>query len=144
MNIKAVLAAAVLAGAYSAAAEGVVLRAPGVLYDAPSAQARGLFVLTAGYPLKEISRVDGWRKVGLPDGANGWIKDSLALPKRAAVVVAEMAAAKFSPAPDAAEVFYARKGVVLEVLGEKSGWTEVLHPDGETGFISAADLWTNL
>ncbi|MBE8159036.1 MAG: SH3 domain-containing protein [Betaproteobacteria bacterium] len=140
--MKTVLAAALFAFSL-AAAESLVLRAPGILYDGPSAQAAPLFILTAGYPLREISRVDGWRKVGLPDGENGWVRDNLAQSKRAAVVVAELAAARFSPSADAAEVFYARKGVALEVLGESGGWTEVRHQDGETGYMRAADLWTN-
>ena len=142
MKKTGLLAAALFA--FSAAAEGIAMKTPGVLYDAPSEQARPLFILTAGYPLRQISRVDGWRKVGLHTGENGWVRENDAAPKKSAVVSAETAAVRFSPSPDAAEVFYARRGVVLNIVGENGGWTEVSHQDGETGFVNSSDLWTNL
>lgn len=127
----------------TAAGESAVLREPAVLYDSHSAQATPLFILGAGYPLREVSRVDGWRKVSLFTGESGWVRERLVRAARAAAVSVEMTAARASPVNSAPEVFYARRGVILEVLQTRGGWLEVLHADGETGYVPAADLWTN-
>lgn len=127
----------------AALADGAVLREPAVLYDAHSERATPLFILAAGHPLREVSRVDGWRKVSLFTGESGWVRERFVRAAKAAAVSAEMTAARSSPAASAPEVFYARRGVVLEVLRADGAWLEVLHPDGETGYAPAADLWTN-
>ncbi|MGI9307346.1 MAG: SH3 domain-containing protein [Gammaproteobacteria bacterium] len=137
------LAAFAAYAAGGAAAEGFVLRAPAVLFDGPSREAAKLFILDAGHPLRQVSRVDGWRKAQLHGGEIGWVQDSLARQKRAAVVAEDLAAVRVSPSPSAAPVFYARKGVILEVLGESDGWLEVLHAGGETGYAPSAALWKN-
>ena len=126
-----------------AMAEGLVLRAPAVLYDGPSERALPLLILTGGHPLRPISGVDGWRKVAIAAGANGWVRERHARSLRAAVVTAKTAAVRLSPAAAAAEVFYARQGVVLEVLRAAGGWLEVAHADGETGYVAHADVWLN-
>ena len=129
--------------AVSPSAAGVVLREAAVLYDSHSAQSTPLLILTAGYPLREISRVDGWRKISLHTGESGWVRERQVRPLRAGVVVAELAAVRVSPENNAPESFYARRGVVLEVLQNTGAWLEVLHPDGETGYIRIADIWAN-
>ncbi len=126
-----------------ASATGAVLREPAVLYDSHSERATPLFILAAGHPLREVSRVDGWRKVSLFTGESGWVRERFVRAARAAAVSAEMTAARSSPSFSAPEVFYARRGVVLEVLRTEGAWLEVLHSDGETGYAPAAELWTN-
>ena len=130
-------------GTAAAVAEGAVLRSPAVLYDSHSEQATPLLILSAGHPLRFVSRVDGWRKVSLFTGETGWVRERFVREKRAAIVAADIAAARTLPSSLSPEVFYARRGVALEVLRTAGAWLEVLHPDGETGYIAAADLWTN-
>lgn len=141
MNKRLWLVVALLAA--PAAASGWVLQAPAVLYDGPSERALPLLILTAGHPLRQISRVDGWRKVSIADGDSGWVRERHTRSLRAAVVTAATAAVRLSPSAAAAEVFYARKGVILEVLRVAGGWLEVAHADGETGYVARADVWLN-
>lgn len=144
MRALSLICAGVFAVSFSvAAADGLVLRTPAVLFDSHSSNARKLFVLSAGYPLREITRVDGWRKVSLPAGESGWVREQVVRSAKGAVVSVELAAVKTSPSPSAPEVFYARQGVALEVLKVLGPWVEVLHPDGETGYVSVADVWLN-
>ena len=125
------------------AADSLVLHEPATLYDGPSSQATPLLILTAGYPLKEISRVDGWRKVIIDSGDSGWVRELYLRQKPAAIVTADTIVARSSPSPAAPAVFYGRRNLTLDVLGEKNGWVEVLHADGETGYVLFSDVWVN-
>ena len=129
--------------AVAASAQGVALNAPAALYQGPSAQAGAMFVLSNGYPLRQISSVDGWRKVILNSGETGWIRAALADELTAAIVTAELAAVRSSNTDNAPPVFYARKGVTLTVLMVDAGWAQVSHADGETGYVALSDLWLN-
>lgn len=118
---------------------------PTVMYDAPSEKAQTLFILSGGYPLKEISKVDGWHKLSGPNGELGWIAADHLAAGRAVVVSADSAAVRVDPHPAAAAVFFARRGVVLEVLesNRANGWFKVLHRDGEVGYLRLSDSWAN-
>ena len=54
------------------AAESLQTLEPTTLFDGPSKKANPRFILSGGYPLKEISRVHGWRKVLIFSGEIGW------------------------------------------------------------------------
>lgn len=127
-----------------AAAAALQTMKPVVLYDAPSAQARPLLILAGGFPLKEISRVDGWYKVTGSGNDTGWVAAGEVREKRAAIVITGRAAVRVDPHPAAAAVFFAQRNVVLEVLqSAASGWLKVAHPDGETGYLQKSDSWQN-
>ena len=118
---------------------------PAVMYDAPSGQARPLLILAGGFPLKEISRVDGWYKVSDYNNDIGWIAAGEVRSHRAAVIVVGRAAIRVDPHPAAAAVFFAQRGVVLDILqpAADNGWLKVVHPDGETGYLQKSDSWQN-
>lgn len=127
-----------------AAAGGWRATAPAVLYDAPSAAAGKLLILSGGHPLREISRVDGWRKVTIFSGEIGWVREEKTAPFEAVVVVSDRAAARVAPNAAAAAVFFAQRGVVLEALEAfADGWIKTVHPDGEVGFVQVGDGWVN-
>lgn len=126
-----------------AMAEGLHTLRPAVLYDAPSKEANPKAILTGNYPLRQISSVDGWRKVTSHNGDNGWLAEADVGAAQRAVVL-ETRATIFNAANEsAAPVFYARRGVVLEVLGRQGQWLKILHPDGETGYVAATAVWQN-
>lgn len=125
-----------------AAQAGVVLSAPAVLYDAPSTKAEPLWILDAGYPLRQLSAVDGWRKISTFSGENGWVQERNVRDARAGQTVEE-AVARSGPEESAAPAFRIQQGVILEVLNENGGWLQVSHRDGDTGFIPASVMWIN-
>lgn len=127
-----------------AQAEGLTTERPAVLYDAPSVKARAKAILVGDYPVKQVSRVDGWRKVFTYGGDEGWLAESDIRAAQGAVVVVERAVVRSDPHPQGAPIFYAKRGVILEILRRGIGeWVQVLHADGESGYIVAADIWQN-
>jgi SH3-like domain-containing protein len=106
-----------------------------VLYDAPSAKAKKLYVVNQGYPLEVVVVVEGWVKVRDANGEFTWVESKALTDKRTVMV---------SQAADEASaiIFQAQQNVILELENVASaGWLRVKHRDGQSGFIKVADVW---
>lgn len=113
-----------------------------VLFDAPSKEARKLFVLSRFYPVEIIVDLDRWAKVRDAAGGLAWMDKAQLSERRMVLVTAPLLDVRRAPVADAPLVFQAEKDVVLELLGlEAGGWAKVRHRDGATGFALAKDLW---
>jgi len=117
-----------------------------VMYDAPSAKARPLFVLGRDIPLELIVNVEGWMKVRDVSGTIAWVEKKAVGDKRMLVVRAPMADVLASPADNAPLVFKAEQNVLLEVadtayVSTTPGWVKVRHRDGQTGYVRIAQVW---
>ena len=117
-----------------------------VMYDAPSAKARPLFVLGRDIPLELIVNVEGWMKVRDVSGTIAWVEKKAVGDKRMLVVRAPMADILASPADNAPLVFKAEQNVLLEVadtayVSTTPGWVKVRHRDGQTGYVRIAQVW---
>jgi SH3-like domain-containing protein len=120
-----------------------------VLYDAPSAKARPLFVLGRDTPLEVIVPVEGWIKVRDAGGTIGWVDKGSLADRRSLVVRVPLAEVR-AHADDAAPlVFRAEQNVLLE-LAERAigasatatpGWVRVRHRDGQAGFVRIAQVF---
>ncbi len=141
----AVLLASVgLAAAWPAvAAEFRSVAATGtVLYDAPSLQARKVWVAPRQMPVEVLSVVNQWVKVRDVSGDAAWVERSQL--SNARTVVARGSATVRAAGQEGAEVlFVAERGVVLELLDPTlvSGWARVKHRDGTAGWVRAAEVW---
>jgi len=113
-----------------------------ILYDAPSVKSKKLYVVSRGYPLEVLVRVEGWVKVRDSAGALTWI-ESRALGERRTVMVRVPVAQVLGEAQDgAAIVFEAQRDVVLDLVEVAAGgWVRVRHDDGATGFIRVNQVW---
>jgi SH3-like domain-containing protein len=138
-----VAAAAFAACAALAAEFRVTGEAPTLLYDAPSAKARPLFVYGRDVPVEVLVSVEGWTKVRDVGGAIGWIASKGLADKRMLVVRAPAADVRASPDESAPVVFRAEQNVLLELAESASspattaapGWVKVRHRDGQVGFV---------
>lgn len=125
-------------------AGGMITKRAAVLYDSPSTKADKKLILSAYYPMRRIGFVSGWCKVLLAGGGNGWLRVKNVRPLQAAMAIGKGAIVRADPGDSAPGLFYAKSGVVLEVLGgARPGWWQVLHLDGETGYVAAAEVWVN-
>lgn len=117
-----------------------------VMYDAPSAKARPLFVLGRDIPLELIVNVEGWMKVRDVSGTIAWVEKKAVGDKRMLVVRAPTADVLASPVDNAPLVFKAEQNVLLEVadtayVSTTPGWVKVRHRDGQTGYVRIAQVW---
>jgi SH3-like domain-containing protein len=113
-----------------------------VLYDAPSRQAKALYVASRHYPVEVIVNLEAWVKVRDHTGALTWVERKLLAEQRMVVVTAPSAAVRVRPEEGAPAAFVAAQNVALEYLGAAAGgWVRVRHPDGAEGYLQANLVW---
>jgi SH3-like domain-containing protein len=146
----AALACGVIAATHVVAAEYRSIGEPAtVLYDAPSAKAKPLFVLGRDTPLEVIVPVEGWSKVRDVGGTIGWVEKKSLADKRTLVVRVTLAEVRANPEDTAALVFRAEQHVLLELAETATsaattsapGWVKVRHRDGQTGFVRITQVF---
>jgi SH3-like domain-containing protein len=117
-----------------------------ILYDAPSAKARPLFVLARDTPLELIVTVEGWMKVRDVGGTVAWVDRKVVGDKRMLVVRAPVADVLANPVDSAPLVFKAEQNVLVELVdpayvANTPGWAKVRHRDGQVGYVRIAQVW---
>lgn len=113
-----------------------------VLYDAPSAKARKLYVVNQGYPVEVVVMVEGWVKVRDANGELTWVESKALSDKRTVMVKVPLAQIRQGADDGSPVVFQAQQNVILELMDvESGGWLRVRHRDGQVGFVKVADVW---
>lgn len=116
--------------------------AAAVLYDAPSAKARKLYVVGRGYPVEVVVVVEGWAKVRDASGELTWIESRFLSDKRTVMIKVPLAQIRQSADESAPVVFQAQENVLLELVEvARGGWLRVRHRDGPSGFVKASEVW---
>lgn len=112
-----------------------------ILYDAPSTNAQKLFVLSNGYPVELVVKLDEWTKVRDDAGEFAWIENSRLSERHTVMVKGVSVEARLTPNENSPVVFTAEKSVFLELVELAVGWAKVRHNDGATGFVKVSQLW---
>lgn len=120
-----------------------------VLYDAPSAKAKPLFVLGRDVPLEVIVPVEAWIKVRDAGGTIGWVEKRALADRHTVVVRAPVADIRAIPDEAAPVVFRAEQNVLLELAEPAAsaattampGWVGVRHRDGQTGYVRISQVF---
>jgi len=146
-----VLLAGVLAFAHWAVAADfrATVEAATVLYDAPSARSKAMFVLGRDTPLEVIVPVEGWVKVRDVAGTIGWVEAKALGERRSLVVRTPLAEIRANPDDASPLVFRAELNVLLELAepvtsasaAATPGWVKVRHRDGQTGFVRITQVF---
>ncbi len=142
-SLAMALAAMAAAGGALAADYKTTADAPTILYDAPSAKARPLFVYGRDVPLEVLVVVEGWTKIRDTAGAFGWIASKSLSDKRMLLVRVPVAEIRANPDDAAPVVFRAEQNVLLDLAESATspgttatpGWVKVRHRDGQTGYV---------
>src|SRR5436309_10487789 len=150
-RLRGIVIAAALWPAFCAAAAEfrATSDAATILYDAPSARAKPLFVYGRDVPLETLVSVEGFTKVRDSSGTIGWIANRALADKRMLVVRASIADVRANPEDGAAVVFRAEQSVLLELAEPATsaaatatpGWVKVRHRDGQVGFVRVAQVF---
>lgn len=112
-----------------------------VLYDAPSAKSKKMYIVSRGYPLEVVVQVEGWIKVRDAAGGLYWA-ESKALDTTRNVLLTVATTVRQKPAADAPAAFEAQRDLLLEMVeAAGAGWVHVRHRDGTAGYVRAADVW---
>jgi len=141
---RAFAATAILAFAAVGASEyKTTAEPPTILYDAPSAKARPLFVYGRDVPLEVVVSVEGWTKIRDAGGAFGWISNKSLTDKRVLLVRVPLADIRANPDDASPIVFRAEQNVLLDLAESAAsagatatpGWVKVRHRDGQLGYV---------
>lgn len=113
-----------------------------ILYDAPSAQAKKLFVARRYYPVEVVVGLEQWVKVRDLSGDLTWVRKDALSGQRTVIVTAARAQVRSAPDPGAPVVFAAEKDVALNVIEiANHDWARVEHAGGQTGYVQASEVW---
>jgi SH3-like domain-containing protein len=148
MRALVALACALVAGVAHAEFRATVESA-NILYDAPSAKAKPLYVYGRDVPVETLVSVEGWTKVRDGGGTIGWMASKSLAEKRMLVVRTPFADVRSNPEDGAALVFRAERDVLLELAEPASsatttaspGWVKVRHQDGQVGFVRVTQVF---
>lgn len=149
LRTAAFIAAAALVLPAPAADFRVTADAPSVLYDAPSAKAKPLFVYGRDVPMEVLVNVEGWTKVRDSGGTIGWLSAKALADKRVLLVRVPSAEVRANPEEAAAIVFRAEQNVLLDLAEPAAsasataspGWVKVRHRDGQTGYVRISQVF---
>jgi SH3-like domain-containing protein len=138
----ALLLAALLSAPAWAADFRSIAESGTILYDAPSAKAKRLFVVPRDYPVEVIVTLDNWVKVRDMSGDLTWVERKALSDKRTVVVTMTQADVRQAPNEHSALSFRVQQGVALDLteLGN-AGWARVRHRDGQSGYIRINAIW---
>ncbi len=145
----AALALAAAGGAVAAADYRVTVEVPTLLYDAPSAKARPIYVYGRDVPMEVLVSVEGWTKVRDVGGTIGWIAAKGLAERRMLQVRVPLAEVRAAPEDAAAVVFRAEQNVLVELAEPATsaattaspGWVKVRHRDGQVGFVRVPQIY---
>lgn len=120
-----------------------------ILYDAPSARARPLFIYGRDVPVETLVSVEGWTKIRDAAGTIGWLQSKSLSDKRMVVVRTPTAEVRAAADEGAPVVFRAERDVLLELAEPAAsaattampGWLKVRHRDGQTGYIRLSQVF---
>ncbi len=114
-----------------------------VLYDAPSASAKKVLLLSQGYPVEIIVNLGEWLKVRDAQGSISWVEAKQLSTKRTVLVKLANAEIRSDASATSSLLATLEKDVVLEVVDPKlnNGWLKVKHRDGVTGFVLISSVW---
>ena len=120
-----------------------------VVYDAPSARAKPLFVYGRDVPVETLVNVEGWTKVRDASGTIGWIASPSLSDKRMLLVRTQTADVRAAPDDSSPLVFRAERDVLLELAEPATspaatanpGWVKVRHRDGQSGYVHIAQVF---
>ena len=93
-----------------------------------------------GYPLKEISEYDNWKKIQDFSGRVGWISNSqLSRQEYVITTIPDQYLYKF-PTNNSKKIAVVKKESLLKIIKENEGWL-LLESDGIKGWINKKAVW---
>ncbi|MBI5428951.1 MAG: SH3 domain-containing protein [Nitrosomonadales bacterium] len=113
-----------------------------ILYDAPSLQAKKLFVVNRYMPFEQVVTLNSWVKVRDRSGGLYWVEKRVLGNERYVFALLPLVDARTEPDFGSARVFQVRQQIALEFLeATGTGWVKVRHQDGNIGYVRGTEVW---
>jgi SH3-like domain-containing protein len=113
-----------------------------ILYDAPSINAKKLFVVNRYMPFEQIVTLDSWVKVRDHSGGLYWVEKRQLSNKRYVFALLPLVDVHAGPDSASPRMFQVRQQVALErIESTGTGWIKVRHLDGNVGYVRSTDVW---
>jgi hypothetical protein len=114
-----------------------------ILYEAPSATTKRIYLVSEGYPLEVIVNLGDWLKVRDPYGTLSWVESKNLQSKRTVIVKVDKANIFKEPELKSALLANIEKDVVIELSDPliTSGWIKVRYQQDLDGYIQASQVW---
>ncbi len=114
-----------------------------ILYEAPSATTKKLYLVGEGYPLEIIVNLGDWLKVRDPYGTLSWAESKNLQSKRTVIVKVDKANIYKDPESKSALVATIEKDVVVELSDPliANGWIKVRYQQDLDGYIQTSQVW---
>jgi SH3-like domain-containing protein len=121
-----------------------------IMYDAPSARAKKLFIARRYYPLAVLVNLEQWSKVRDAGGDLSWVEKRALSDQRMVMVAGPRAIVRSAPEAGSKAVFDAERDVALELMEiVNPDWVRVREigkagngkSDGQSGYVRASDVW---
>jgi len=114
-----------------------------ILYEAPSATTKRVYLVSEGYPLEVIVNLGDWLKVRDPYGTLSWVESKNLQSKRTVIVKVDKANIFKEPELKSALLANIEKDVVIELSDPliTSGWIKVHYQQDLDGYIQASQVW---
>lgn len=115
---------------------------PAICYDLPQANARKLAVASRGMPLEIVIDNAEWVKVRDNAGKMSWMESKALDKRRTLMVIVPTADVHLSADAASSVLFRVAQNVILELKqNTETGWLEIRHPDGISGYIKSTEVW---
>lgn len=75
------------------------------------------------------------------EGDKGWIHKSLVGDIPTAITIKEKCNVRSGPGKENPVVFTVGSGIPFKIIGKKGNWRQILHADGDKGWIHKSLLW---
>ena len=114
-----------------------------ILYEAPSATTKKLYLVGESYPLEIIVNLGDWLKVRDPYGTLSWAESKNLQSKRTVIVKVDKANIYKDPESKSALVATIEKDVVIELSDPliANGWIKVRYQQDLDGYIQTSQVW---
>ena len=114
-----------------------------ILYEAPSATTKRVYLVSEGYPLEVIVNLGDWLKVRDPYGTLSWVESKNLQSKRTVIVKVDKANIYKEPESKPVLIATIEKDVVIELSDPliTNGWIKVRYQQDLDGYIQTSQVW---
>ena len=130
-------------GGVASAADFVSVRdSSAILYDAPSIEAKKLYVVNRYMPFEQVVTLNSWVKVRDRSGGLYWIEKRALSNSKQVFALLPMVNVRAKPDAGSKQVFQIRQQVAVQMIESTgTGWIKVQHQDGNKGYVRSTEVW---